>query len=100
MIYGKFNCAIAHMSFSLRRKKKKKKRFSIPQVLADVTEKAAAAEVVKASVQKVKDKAQHLVDEIEAEKAVAFGKLEAAAPALEQAEAALQVNIISKTFWC
>ena len=61
-------------------------------MLADVTEKAAAAEVVKASVQKVKDKAQHIVDEIESEKAIAEGKLSAAAPALAMAEAALQVK--------
>lgn len=45
---------------------------------------------MKSEVQKVKDKAQHIVDEIEADKAVATTKLEAAKPALEEAEKALQ----------
>ena len=52
---------------------------------------AEAAEKVKASVQKVKDRAQHIVDEIAADRAIAEHKLEAAKPALEAAEAALQV---------
>ena len=42
-------------------------------------------------VQKVKDKAQGVADVIQADKAVAETKLEAAKPALQKAEAALQV---------
>ncbi|XP_052798280.1 dynein axonemal heavy chain 8-like [Mya arenaria] len=60
------------------------------KVLVEVTASATAAEKVKASVQVVKDRAQNLVDEINVEKDYAEGKLEAAKPALAEAERALQ----------
>ncbi|XP_076449104.1 dynein axonemal heavy chain 5-like [Babylonia areolata] len=58
-------------------------------VLKIVSTKAEAAEKVKAQVLKVKDKAQEIVNSIDADKKVALAKLEAARPALEEAEAAL-----------
>ena len=63
------------------------------QVLAEVTASATAAEKVKLEVQKVKDRAQHIVDEINSEKSYAEEKLEAAKPALMEAERALQVRL-------
>ena len=59
------------------------------RVLAEVSATAAQAEKIKAQVQKVKDKAEAIVKAIEADKIIAEGKLEAARPALEEAEAAL-----------
>lgn len=47
---------------------------------------------MKNEVQEVKDKAQKIVDEIDSEKVIAETKLEAARPALEEAEAALNVS--------
>ena len=58
-------------------------------VLIEVTQRAREAEATKNQVQLAKDRAQRLVDVIAADKAVAEQKLEAARPALEEAEAAL-----------
>uniref|UniRef100_A0A803YAX6 Dynein axonemal heavy chain 8 n=1 Tax=Meleagris gallopavo TaxID=9103 RepID=A0A803YAX6_MELGA len=60
------------------------------EVLAEVKVSAEAASKVKNEVQAVKDKAQKIVDEIDLEKMKAESKLEAAKPALEEAEASLQ----------
>uniref|UniRef100_A0A8C9WHP3 Dynein axonemal heavy chain 8 n=1 Tax=Scleropages formosus TaxID=113540 RepID=A0A8C9WHP3_SCLFO len=59
------------------------------EVLAEVKVSAEAASIVKNEVQIVKDKALSIVQGIEKEKAVAEVKLEAAKPALQEAEAAL-----------
>lgn len=59
--------------------------------MAAVAESQAAAEVVKAEVMDVKDRAVKLVSVIAAETAIAEEKLAAAKPALDAAEAALQV---------
>ncbi|GFY65841.1 dynein heavy chain 5, axonemal, partial [Trichonephila inaurata madagascariensis] len=65
------------------------------QVLAEVSVRADAAEVVRDSVERAKNAAQQIVREIQADKAIAEEKLEAARPALEDAEAAL--NTIQPT---
>jgi dynein heavy chain len=57
--------------------------------LAEVTERAKEAEQIRNQVQAKKDDAQALVDVIAVDKALAEEKLEAARPALEEAEAAL-----------
>lgn len=62
------------------------------QVLEEVKESAEAATKIKLEVQGVKDKAQRIVDAIDIEKQEAEKKLEAAKPALEEAEEALKVN--------
>ena len=51
--------------------------------------RAKEAETIKIRVEKVRDKAQALVNDIAIDKAKAEEKLEAARPALEEAEAAL-----------
>ncbi|ROT80144.1 hypothetical protein C7M84_001143 [Penaeus vannamei] len=58
-------------------------------ILVEVTRRAREAETIKTEVEKVRDKAQALVDDIAKDKSIAEEKLEAARPALEEAEAAL-----------
>lgn len=65
-------------------------------MLAEVKISAEIATAVKNEVQIVKDKAMKIVQEIQAEKAVAEVKLKAAEPALAEAEAALNVRFVKK----
>ncbi|NXF67302.1 DYH8 protein, partial [Ciccaba nigrolineata] len=83
--------SVAKLSQELAVKEKELALASIKadKVLAEVTESAEAAAIVKNEVQGVKDKAQKIVEEIDLEKVKAECKLEAAKPALEEAEAAL-----------
>ncbi|NXF87312.1 DYH8 protein, partial [Eubucco bourcierii] len=83
--------SVAELSKKLAVKEKELALASVraDEVLAEVTESAEAAAIVKNEVQGVKDKAQKIVDEIDLEKVKAESKLEAAKPALEEAEAAL-----------
>ncbi|XP_066532241.1 dynein axonemal heavy chain 8-like isoform X2 [Hoplias malabaricus] len=83
--------SVAQLSKDLMVKEKELSVASVKadKVLAEVTVSAQAASVVKNEVQIVKDKALKIVEEIEKEKAIAEFKLEAARPALEEANAAL-----------
>ncbi|XP_064365601.1 dynein axonemal heavy chain 8 [Dromaius novaehollandiae] len=83
--------SVAKLSHELAVKEKELALASIKadKVLAEVTVSAEAAAKVKNEVQGVKDKVQKIVDEIGSEKVIAECKLEAARPALEEAEAAL-----------
>ncbi|XP_040468168.1 dynein heavy chain 8, axonemal [Falco naumanni] len=83
--------SVAKLSQELAIKEKELALASIKadKVLAEVTKSAEAAATVRNEVQGVKDKAQKIVDEIDSEKMKAESKLEAAKPALEIAEAAL-----------
>lgn len=60
-------------------------------VLKEVAKVAEAAEIVKAEVADIKEKAEVLVEQITTDKIFVEGELEAARPALEEAEAALMV---------
>ncbi|XP_074805212.1 dynein axonemal heavy chain 8 [Natator depressus] len=83
--------SVAKLSLELAMKEKELALASVKadKVLAEVTVSAEASAKIKNEVQGVKDKAQKIVDEIDSEKVVAETKLEAAKPALEEAEAAL-----------
>ncbi|KAH0622614.1 hypothetical protein JD844_025060 [Phrynosoma platyrhinos] len=90
--------SVAKLSQELAVKEKELALASVKadKVLAEVTVSAEASAKVKNEVQGVKDKAQKIVDEIDSEKVIAEEKLEAARPALEEAEAAL--NLMSGPF--
>ncbi|EHB05914.1 Dynein heavy chain 8, axonemal [Heterocephalus glaber] len=83
--------SIAKLSQDLAIKEKELAVASVKadKVLAEVTVSTQASAKVKNEEQEVKDKAQKIVDEIDSEKVKAETKLEAAKPALEEAEAAL-----------
>ncbi|KAM4694178.1 LOW QUALITY PROTEIN: dynein axonemal heavy chain 8 [Discoglossus pictus] len=83
--------SVAKLSLELAVKEKELAVASMKadKVLAEVAETALAATKVKNEVQIVKDRAQKIVDQIATEKIVAESKLEAARPAMEEAEAAL-----------
>ncbi|XP_046878072.1 dynein axonemal heavy chain 8-like [Hypomesus transpacificus] len=83
--------SVAQLSKDLVLKEKELAVASIKadKVLAEVTVSAAAASIVKNEVQIVKDRALKIVEGIESEKAFAEVKLQAAKPALAEAEAAL-----------
>lgn len=65
------------------------------EVMKQVKVSADAAEIVKAKVAEVKSAAEELVEQIKIDTDIAQGKLELAKPALEEAEAALNVLIIT-----
>ncbi|EUB62286.1 Dynein heavy chain 5, axonemal [Echinococcus granulosus] len=83
--------SIAKLSVELVEKKKELQiaNAEAEVVLSDVMQQTQAAEQVKNKVLVVKNKCETIVSSIAAEKLVAEGKLEAAKPALEEAEAAL-----------
>uniref|UniRef100_A0A3Q3DQS3 Dynein heavy chain coiled coil stalk domain-containing protein n=1 Tax=Hippocampus comes TaxID=109280 RepID=A0A3Q3DQS3_HIPCM len=66
------------------------------KVLAEVMVRTEAATIIKNEVQTVSDKAQMIVDEITQERAIAEEKLEAAKPALQEAENALNQFVKDK----
>lgn len=76
----------------------------VSQILEEVTRRAEESETIKEEVEKVRDKAQALVNDIAKDKSLAEEKLEAARPALEEAEAALNTikpaHIGNHVFWC
>lgn len=69
------------------------------EVLENVAQSTAAAEIVKVQVAEKKAQAGELVKVISADKEVAEAKLEKARPALEEAEAALRVSFRRSTIY-